>query len=61
MIMFKYDTKANIANNKGKSLRTTIPKEIVKILDISAGDSIEWNVDVINNDTYQITITKKED
>jgi antitoxin component of MazEF toxin-antitoxin module len=60
MIMFKYNTKVSAANLNSKTLRSSIPKEIVKLLKVKAGDSIEWNVDVIDNNTFQITVTKKE-
>ena len=60
MIMFKYSSKVNVANLKSNSLRAGIPKEIVKVLDIDAGDIIEWNVDVINNNEFRIIVKKKE-
>jgi hypothetical protein len=60
MIMFKYNTKVSPANPNSKTLRSSIPKEIAKLLKVKAGDSIEWNVDVIDNNTFQITVTKKE-
>ena len=44
--MFKYKSKINLANNVSKALRVGLPKEIVQILEVEAGDSIEWNVDV---------------
>lgn len=58
--MFKYNTKVNSANLNSKTLRASIPKEIVKLLELQAGDSIEWNVDIINNKEFQIIINKKE-
>ena len=60
MIMFKYNTKVSAANPNSKTLRSSIPKEIAKLLKVKAGDSIEWNVDVIDNNTFQIKVTKKE-
>ena len=60
MIMFKYSSKVNVANPKSNSLRAGIPKEIVKVLGIDAGDIIEWNVDVVNNDEFRIIVKKKE-
>ena len=58
--MFKYNTKVNSANLNSKTLRASIPKEIVKLLELQAGDSIEWNVSKINNKEFQIIINKKE-
>lgn len=47
--MFKYKSKVGIANPKSNSLRVGLPKEIVQLLDVHAGDSVEWNVDVTDN------------
>ena len=58
--MFKYKSKVGIANPNSNSLRVGVPKEIVKLLEISAGDSIEWNVDVNNNEFTIITSKAKE-
>lgn len=58
--MFKYNTKVNNANPNSNSLRTTIPKEVTKILDISTGDTLEWDIDVINNNEFRIIVKKKE-
>ncbi len=59
--MFKYVTKANPANVRSKSLRTTIPKEICALLDINNGDEVQWNVDVESNEKFTIVVTKKKD
>lgn len=48
--MFKYKSKVGIANPKSNSLRVGLPKEIVQLLDIRAGDSLEWDVDVTENE-----------
>ena len=44
-------TKTNITSvgNKTQSLRTVIPLWIVKVLKLSKGDKIEWDVDVHKN------------
>lgn len=59
--MFKYNTKATNAHPKSKSLRATIPKEIVELLDLSHGDTVQWNVDVEDNENYKIIVTKKKE
>ena len=61
MIMFRYNTKVNPANPNSKSLRTTVPKEIVEILDLEQGDTVQWQVDVINNSEFNIIVTKKKE
>lgn len=57
--MFKYKSKIGIANPKSNSLRVGLPKEIVQLLNVSAGDEIEWNVDV-TNENVTIIATKSE-
>lgn len=57
--MFKYNTKVNPANPNSKSLRTTVPKEIVELLEIQQGDTIQWNVEVVDQSGYNIIVTKK--
>ena len=59
--MFRYNTKVNPANPNSKSLRTTVPKEIVEILDLEQGDTVQWQVDVINNSEFNIIVTKKKE
>jgi antitoxin component of MazEF toxin-antitoxin module len=61
MIMFKYNTKATNEHPNSKSLRATIPKEIVEILDLEHGDTVQWQVDVISNNEFKIIVTKKKD
>lgn len=58
--MFKYTTKVNKANPNSKTKRTTIPKEIIQMLDMDVGDVLEWNVEVINENEFKIYVTKKE-
>lgn len=53
--MFKYKSKVGVANPKSNSLRVGLPKEIVQLLDLNAGDSIEWDVDVTDNKITIIT------
>lgn len=48
--MFKYKSKVGIANPNSNSLRVGVPKEIVKILELKVGDSVEWDVDVTDNE-----------
>lgn len=57
--MFKYKSKVGIANVKSNSLRVGLPKEIVKLLNLNAGDFVEWSVDVSDN-KFTIIATKEE-
>ena len=60
MIMFKFLTKVNKANNNAKTIRTTIPKEIVNSLELEPGDDLVWNVEVVNEE-LKIFVSKKEE
>lgn len=53
--MFKYKSKVGIANKRSNSLRVGVPKEIVKLLELAPGDSVEWDVDVTDNKITVIT------
>lgn len=55
--MFNYTSKINYANPKSNSLRVGLPKEIVKILDVKAGDKMDWIVDVTDG---EITVIAKK-
>ncbi len=48
--MFNYTSKINYANPKSKSLRVGLPKEIVKVLDVQAGDKMDWKVDITDGE-----------
>ena len=37
-------SKLNLANTSSKSLRVTIPSEVVKYLDLKLSDIIEWEI-----------------
>lgn len=57
--MFKYTSKIGVANPKSNSLRVGLPKEIVQLLDVSSGDTLEWGVDVTNDKVTIITSKSK--
>ena len=59
--MFKFITKVNRANNNAKTLRTSIPKEIVNSLELSHGDDLVWNVEAVNSNELKIFVSKKEE
>ena len=60
MIMVKFLTKVNRANNNAKTLRTSIPKEIVNSLELSHGDDLVWNVEVVNEE-LKIFVSKQDE
>lgn len=55
-----FDVKSNIIkqNPNSKSLRTTIPREIVGILELSEDDKLVWEV---NSDNNEITVIIKKE
>ncbi|WP_394347105.1 AbrB/MazE/SpoVT family DNA-binding domain-containing protein [uncultured Methanobrevibacter sp.] len=55
--MFNYTSKINYANPKTNSLRVGLPKEIVKLLKVEAGDVMDWQVDVTDG---EITVIAKK-
>jgi len=59
--MFRYNTKINSANANSRTKRTSVPKEIVELLNLEDGDKIDWNVEVIKGEGFKIVVTKHED
>ena len=58
----RYKTKITKANTNSSSLRTTIPIEIVKLLNLKENDFIEWIIEFKNNSiSISILPAKKED
>ena len=57
--MFEYETKISVARPNSLSGRTTIPKEVMKFLNVKIGDSINWIVEY-NNGKTEIKIEKIE-
>ena len=55
--MFNYKSKIHYANPKSKSLRVGLPKEIVKVLNVKPGDTMDWGVDITDN---KITVIAKK-
>lgn len=54
---FEYNTKITLARSNSKSVRTTIPHEVVKFLDLSEGDNLKWIVDV-NSENIKTCVLK---
>ena len=44
--MADFITKVTIARPDSPSLRTTIPEGIVKLIDLKAGDNLNWRVSI---------------
>ena len=58
MKLFELESTANLQTAHSRSLRTTIPVEIVKALNLEDKDKILWQIYVDDNE-MQIKVTKK--
>jgi antitoxin component of MazEF toxin-antitoxin module len=47
-------TKLTPAVSKKESLRTTVPRGIVQQLNLTSGDSLDWQIDKIENELVVI-------
>lgn len=56
--VYKYDSKISSARKNSKSGRTTIPKQIMDMLDLEIGDEIEWDLSFPKG-YPRVTIVKK--
>lgn len=59
MKLFEVESTANLQAQHSKSLRTTIPTEVVKALNLSVKDKICWTI-FAEEDELVIKVSKKE-
>lgn len=59
MKLFEVESTANLQASHSKSLRTTIPTEVVKALELSVKDKICWKI-LAENDELVVKVEKKE-
>ena len=59
MKLFEVESTANLQAKHSKSLRTTIPTEIVNALKLSVKDTIIWTI-FAENDELVVKVEKKE-
>ena len=55
----EYESTLSKANVKGKSLRTNVPREILKLWKLEAGDKLTWEVE-INGEELIINVKPKK-
>lgn len=60
MKLFEVESTANLQTAHSKSLRTTIPTEVVKALNLSVKDIINWTISA-ENDELVVTVNKKSE
>ncbi|MBR1748229.1 MAG: hypothetical protein IJ743_00370 [Bacilli bacterium] len=56
MPILEYNTK--LSKGGPNSIRSVVPQEILKLLDLKLGDSLHWIVNI--DDTITVTVEKKE-
>ncbi len=57
----KFESKIRLINKNYNSLGVTIPKEIVKMIDLKKGDLLTYNLDIKNNKVNIEMSFKKQD
>ena len=58
-MLFKQKTKISKGASNTNAVRTSVPATIARMLDVTAGDKIEWTVESVN-DELTITVSKVE-
>lgn len=59
-MILKFESRLGKADMSGTSTRTIVPKKVVEILDLTFGDKIVWNVEILGKDDVRICVTPKE-
>lgn len=59
-LLMKLKSKVGKANTINDSLRVIIPQNVKQILQLEAGDTLEWNINS-ENDKIIVTIEKSKD
>ena len=59
MKLFEVESTANLQASHSKSLRTTIPTEVVKALNLSEKDKLSWTI-FAEDDELVIKVSQKE-
>lgn len=57
----RYTSKCIKVSNASTAVRTNIPAKIRDLLDVKAGDTIQWNIHDMGNHKVLITINKNEE
>lgn len=52
MIMIQTESNVTRTNPRSKSLRTTIPKEIITALHLEHGSKLNWKIETKNDEMY---------
>lgn len=59
VMLFKQKTKISKGASNTNAVRTSVPATIARMLNVKAGDKIEWTVESVN-DELTITVSKVE-
>jgi len=58
-MLFKQKTKISKGASNTNAVRTSVPATIARMLNVTAGDKIEWSVESVNDELI-ITVSKVE-
>ncbi|MCE7699652.1 MAG: hypothetical protein K8E24_012865 [Methanobacterium paludis] len=59
--MLKFESKVSKSDPKSRSSRTIIPKEVINLLDVKWGDTIEWNVKIEKDSGITVCVSPKKE
>lgn len=59
VMLFKQKTKISKGASNTNAVRTSVPATIARMLNVTAGDKIEWSVESVNDELI-ITVSKVE-
>lgn len=60
MTILKNKSKISSANSTSVSIRTSIPLAVAQILNVKAGDTLDWIVDINDNNDLFVTVEKSK-
>lgn len=60
MIIMRIKNKVSTINPRSVALRASVPREIVRALELEKGDEIEWILEADNNE-LKVSVVKAKD
>lgn len=60
MIIMKIRNKLSTINPRSVALRASVPREIVRALELEKGDEIEWILEAVDNE-LKVSVEKVKD
>ena len=59
-MILKFETKLGKAGSHGDSMKTTVPKKIMELLELEVGTKIVWTVETLGKEEIKVCISPKE-